>query len=134
MEVKMQVQTKLQMLQQSCMVLYQVIPFFRQTTIIPVLTHVVTIPLLQHFYNRQLNVVSSKLNYDNGSKYGFTQNEIFQTICLFIIIITELLLESKQMNCNSVTSTTGGFICPSNNYFRYINLQHNMTYVKQVHL
>ena len=37
----------------------------------PVLTHVVKIPQSLYFHNRQLNVRFSKLNYDDGSKYGF---------------------------------------------------------------
>jgi len=65
------------MLQQSCLVLYQVIPFFRWTTKTPVLTHVVKITQSLYFHNRQLNVRFSKLNYDDGSKYGFIQNETF---------------------------------------------------------
>jgi len=65
------------MFQQSCLALYKVIPFFRRTTVIPVLRHVVKIPQSLQFYKRQFNLLTSKLGYDNGSKYGVIQNETF---------------------------------------------------------
>jgi len=89
------------MLQQSCLVLYQMIPFFRWTTKMPVLTHVVKIPQSLYFHNRQLNVRFSKLNYDDGSKYGFIQNETFLDNLSFSYIVIELLLVSKQKKCKS---------------------------------
>lgn len=80
----------------------------------PVLTHVVKTPQSLYFHNRQLNVRFSKLNYDDGSKYGFIQNETFPDNLYFSYIVTELLLVKKN---GSLTSTTGEFVCPSNNYF-----------------
>jgi len=80
----------------------------------PVLTHVVKIPQSLYFHNRQLNVRFSKLNYDDGSKYGFIQNETFLDNLSFSYIVNELI--SKQKKCNSLTSTTGEFVCPSNNF------------------
>lgn len=71
------------MFQQSCLALYQVIPFFRQTTIIPVFRHV-KIPQSLCFYKMQFNVLTSKLGYDNGSKYGIIQNETFPNNLSFV--------------------------------------------------
>lgn len=46
--------------------------------------HVVKIPQSPYFHKRQLNVMSSNLNYADGSKYGIVQNETFpNSLALF---------------------------------------------------
>jgi len=57
------------------------------------------------------------------------------TICLFIIIITELLLVSKQKKNATVSHPPQvSLYVPVTIIIRYVKLQQNMTDIKQVHL
>lgn len=60
--------------------------------------------------------------------------KLFWTICLFLIIVTELLLVSKQINATVSHPPQVSLYVPVTIIFRYVNLQHNMTDIKQVHL
>jgi len=61
--------------------------------------------------------------------------KFFWTICVFLIIITELLLVSKQKKNARVSHPPQvSLYVPVTIIFRYIKLQHNMTDIKQVHL
>jgi len=102
----------------------------------PVLTHVVKILQSLYFHNRQLNVRFSKLNYDDGSKYGFIQNATFLdnlsiSYYHYWIIIGK---QTKKKKMQVSYSPQVSLYVPVTIIFRYVKLQHNMTDIKQVHL
>jgi hypothetical protein len=58
----------------------------------------------------------SKQNYDDGSKYGFIQNEIFLDNLSFSYLHYWIIIGKQRKKNASLTFTTGEFVCPSNNY------------------
>jgi hypothetical protein len=62
--------------------------------------------------------------------------KLFRTICLFLIIVNELLLVNKTKKKNATVSHPPqvSLYVPVTIVFRYVKLQHNMTDIKQVHL
>lgn len=108
-------------------------PIFRRTTIMLVLRHVVENSSVTVFSYEAIECSNSKLHYDDGSKYGIIHNKIFPNNLVFSLLMLMKYCWKVNIKNNSFF-IHHKWVCPGKNYSWDIQLQHNMTDNKQVHL